>query len=115
MDIQRIEKPWGSEDWLYVGNQYVVKRLFMKAGHSCSLQFHREKHETVYVVAGVMDFTFGQQGESLRVERLSTGDCRIISPGEVHRMKAVEDCTYLEASTPQLEDVVRLVDDYGRG
>ena len=114
MDIHRIDKPWGYEEWLYVGDGYAVKRLFMVAGHSCSLQYHEEKHETIYVLKGVMDFAFGSRGAQLAVERLTSGDCRVIPPGKVHRMSAVEDCTYLEASTPQLDDVVRLADDYGR-
>ncbi len=60
--MERIDKPWGHEDWVYVGDEYVVKRLFMRAGHACSLQFHREKHETIYVVEGVLDLTFAAPG-----------------------------------------------------
>lgn len=112
--MKRIEKPWGHEDWIFVGKEYVVKRLFMRAGHACSLQFHEEKHETVYVVEGDLDLTFATQGGPQEVHRLQAGDHWVLNPGDIHRMSAVTDCTYLEASTPQLDDVIRLEDSYGR-
>jgi mannose-6-phosphate isomerase-like protein (cupin superfamily) len=110
----RTEKPWGYEDLISVNDKYVMKRLFMKAGHSCSLQFHEQKHETVYVVKGTLNVSVGESIRTLRDLVMHEGDHLILEPGVVHRMTAIEDCIYLEASTPELQDVVRLEDNYGR-
>jgi len=114
MTTVRIEKPWGYEDLVYVGEQYVVKRLFMTAGHSCSLQYHNLKHETVIVLHGELSFRVGSTENDLQEVRLAPGDSWVIEPGVIHQMRAVTDCIYMEASTPQLDDVVRLQDSYGR-
>ena len=110
----RIEKPWGHEELLSLNERYVMKRLFMKSGHSCSLQFHAHKHETVYVVKGKLSVSVGGSVDKLHEQIMSEGDHLILEPGVIHRMTALEDCTYLEASTPELQDVVRLEDNYGR-
>lgn len=110
----KIEKPWGAEELLEHNERYVVKRLFMKAGHRCSLQFHERKRETVYVLSGLLKVTIGEHPESLIDQIHRAGDSLTLQPGTVHRMEAIEDALYLEASTPELQDVVRLSDDYGR-
>ncbi len=110
----RVDKPWGYEEWLFVGENYAFKKLFMTAGNACSLQFHVQKHETVYVVSGELQFEVGATAEDLVAHRLVAGDSWVIEQGTVHRMSAVMDTVYLEASTPQLDDVVRITDKYGR-
>lgn len=112
MDI--IEKPWGHEVIVAKTPNYVVKRLFMKHGHRCSLQYHLIKTETVIVESGVLKVSLGPSNETLTEHELKAGDHLTIAAGMIHRMYGVSDCYYLECSTPELEDVVRLVDDYGR-
>lgn len=105
-----IEKPWGREEIIETNPNYTVKRLLMKMGHQCSYQYHEKKVETVVVLQGRLTIIH-DQGETI----LEPGEAVTITPGQKHRMKAVtEDCYYLEASTSQLDDVVRLQDDYGR-
>jgi mannose-6-phosphate isomerase len=104
-----IIKPWGYEEILETNEQYTVKRITMNAGHRCSLQKHIEKKETFVLLKGVMQLTHND------VERaLQDGDSFTIEPGEVHRMAAVTNIVYLECSTSQLDDVVRIADLYGR-
>jgi mannose-6-phosphate isomerase len=109
----RTEKPWGYEE-LIEAKRYVVKRLFMRAGHQCSLQYHEHKRETVIVFSGQLDLVIGESVESLRTTTMSPGETATIAPNVVHRMRAVTDCTYYEASTCELDDVVRVQDDYER-
>tara|TARA_B100001996_G_scaffold383058_1_gene377192 strand:- start:2874 stop:3206 length:333 start_codon:yes stop_codon:yes gene_type:complete len=103
-----IEKPWGSEELLEKNEFYVLKKLTMNAGHQCSLQYHNQKHETVYVLEGELHLFFEDKWRIC-----SPGDVVVIPPKAVHRMKAVEEkAVYLESSTTQLDDVVRIEDDY---
>jgi len=109
-----IEKPWGKEEILEINDRYMLKRLTMFKGHRCSLQFHNMKRETIYVLMGHLKIFYGSSKDDL-VMRLCGPDEQItIKPGLIHRMEAEEDCVYLEASTPETEDVVRLSDDYQR-
>ena len=112
---RRVEKPWGWElIWAHT-EDYVGKVLFVRAGHSLSLQFHNEKDESWYVQSGSAEVQLGDAGEAvLSTEIVRPGACFRFRPGTVHRVRALEDTTILEASTPQLDDVVRLEDDYGR-
>ncbi len=112
MDI--IKKPWGKEEILELNEKYVVKRLTMKKGHKCSLQYHNLKHETVYLLAGKLKIYLGENENNLNVRVFNPGEYLSLSPKKIHRMEAVEDSVYLEASTPELDDVVRIVDDYSR-
>ena len=107
--MRRIEKDWGYEEVLEENNDYVVKKLFMKAGHRCSKQYHEFKRETFYLVSGTMAF---HTEDGIMV--VSAGYYKTIEPYEIHRMGAITDIVYLESSTPFLEDVVRLEDDYNR-
>jgi mannose-6-phosphate isomerase-like protein (cupin superfamily) len=111
---QRILKPWGFEEIIEINENYVVKRLHMEQGHRCSLQFHVKKHETVVVLSGVLKLMIGGSVNELLEVRMVVGDSVVIRPGIVHRMEAIETCEYLESSTPELDDVVRLSDDYKR-
>lgn len=108
--MERTEKPWGYEELIELNEFYVVKKLFMKKGQRCSLQYHREKTETVTVLEGVLTLSVDDQTITLRPFETIT-----ITPGTHHRMMAIDgDCLYMESSTIQLDDVVRIEDDYGR-
>jgi len=109
-----IEKPWGSEKLLERNESYMVKLLTMWKGQCCSIQYHEKKVETVYVLSGLLRVYIGDSLETLAPVDMKPGDHVTLRPGRVHRMEGVEDSTYLEASTPELEDVVRLQDKYGR-
>jgi len=112
---RRVEKPWGWELIWAVADQYVGKILFVKAGESLSLQFHNEKDESWYVESGRAQLELGDAGQgALNREVVGEGACFRYRPGTVHRVTALEDTTILEVSTPQLDDVVRLDDKYGR-
>jgi quercetin dioxygenase-like cupin family protein len=111
---RRVEKPWGYEIIWAETDAYVGKILHINAGEALSLQYHRDKDETIFVLRGEMRFLAGPSPEELTEYRMRESDRFHTPPGTVHRMIAVTDCDILEASTPHLEDVVRLEDRYGR-
>lgn len=112
---ERIEKPWGYELIWAHSEQYVGKILFVRAGEELSLQFHNRKDETIYVQQGRIEIEISAPGVRLpEVEVATAGAAFRIRPGTIHRWRALEDSVVLEASTPDLEDVVRLEDRYGR-
>jgi mannose-6-phosphate isomerase len=114
-DPRRVEKPWGWELIWAHSETYVGKILFVRAGESLSLQYHNEKDESWYIEAGRAQVELGQTGDAVLNEAIiSRGDAFRFRPGTVHRVTAIDDTTILEVSTPQLEDVVRLQDLYGR-
>ena len=114
-DTRRVDKPWGYELIWAVAESYVGKVLFVKAGHSLSLQYHRDKDESWLVQSGRAKLELGAEGDEALVEReIGAGDAFRYRPGTVHRVTAIEDTTILEVSTPHLDDVVRLEDAYGR-
>jgi quercetin dioxygenase-like cupin family protein len=108
-----VKKPWGSEFVWAMTPKYVGKILRIKKGGRLSLQYHRWKDETIHMLSGTMDFEVEEKGR-LVVRRLRKGEGYRIRPRTKHRMTAVSDCEVLEVSTPQLLDVVRLEDAYGR-
>ena len=109
-----IEKPWGKEELIEINEHYMVKKLTMWKGHRCSLQYHNQKKETIYVLSGQLKIHSGPSENELTVKIYGPNDTITLLPGTIHRMEGVEDCVYLEASTPQMEDVVRIQDDYNR-
>ena len=110
---ERIDKPWGYELIWARTERYVGKILHIKKGESLSYQYHRVKEESIQLLSGALELEVeGTDGR--KSLRLAPGDCFHIVPGMKHRMIAVEDCDVLEVSTPELEDVVRLEDRYGR-
>jgi mannose-6-phosphate isomerase len=114
-DPQKIEKPWGHELIFAVTERYAGKLLVVKAGESLSLQFHNVKDEAWYVLSGRAEVELGAPGERiLSREVVGAGASFRFPPGTVHRVRAVEDTTILEVSTPELDDVIRLEDRYGR-
>ena len=110
---RRIEKPWGYELIWAHADRYVGKILHISQGHALSLQYHRQKDETIHLQSGSMRLEY-DRGEGRREVVLRPGDSVRVRPGMVHRMVALTDCDVLEAGTPELEDVVRLEDRYGR-
>ena len=114
-EVRKVEKPWGYELIWALTDVYCGKVLFVRAGQSLSLQFHREKDESWLVQSGRAKLELGNVGDSvLKAEVVGPGAAFHYTPGTVHRVTAIEDTTILEVSTPQLEDVVRLEDAYGR-
>ena len=113
-EIQVKEKPWGREIWFAHTPEYAGKILEIKKGHRFSLQYHEKKRETQLIVEGKVKFTIGKNQEECDDVILSAGDKVDISPGVIHRAEAIEDTVIFEVSTPELDDVVKLDDDYGR-
>ena len=113
MSATRVDKPWGFELRFVRTDRYAGKALFIKAGSQLSLQYHEKKDEAFYVQSGTLDLVLGT-GKEQTVVRMNPGDSRHIPPGTVHRFRAVTDTLLFEVSTPELEDVVRIEDDYGR-
>jgi quercetin dioxygenase-like cupin family protein len=113
--VRHVPKPWGHETiWAHT-DRYVGKILHVKAGHALSVQYHERKDETVHLLTGELRYWVQLPGEAeLRDQRLVAGESFRITPGTVHYMEAVSDCDILEASTPELDDVIRLQDRYGR-
>ena len=113
---RRVEKPWGYELWWARTERYVGKILHLRRGESLSLQYHNVKDETIMLQSGRLLFETrpaGDEGELRKIE-MKPGDVFHIAPGVLHRMTGLEDCDIVEVSTPELEDVVRLEDRYGR-
>jgi len=112
---QKVDKPWGHELIWAVSDSYAGKILFVKAGESLSLQFHKVKDEAWFVLEGRARLELSAPGERmLNSEVIGPGAAFRFPPGTVHRLTAVEDTRIVEVSTPELDDVVRLEDRYGR-
>ena len=112
-DVTRVEKPWGYELHWAKTDRYVGKLIHVNAGHALSLQYHNQKDETIYLHSGLLWLEI-QEGESLMKRKMRPGERAHITPKTVHRMTAIEDSDIFEVSTPELHDVVRLEDRYGR-
>jgi quercetin dioxygenase-like cupin family protein len=110
---QRIDKPWGHELLWALTGSYAGKILHVRAGECLSRQFHITKDEYQYVLSGQVVVELGEQHDA-RCRTLVEGEGLHIPAGLVHRLLAISDATVLEVSTPELDDVVRLEDDYGR-
>lgn len=111
--MQKVDKPWGYELIWARTDRYVGKILFIKAGEALSLQYHKIKDETIYLFSGQMKLLLEADGD-LKEHIVNPGEAFRIMPNIRHRMIAVSDCHVLEASTPELDDVVRLEDRYKR-
>lgn len=112
---RRVDKPWGYELIWALADTYCGKLLVVKAGQALSMQFHREKDESWYVLEGRAKIEMAAAGETVPASEVVTpGAAFRITPGTVHRVRALEDTTILEVSTPHLDDIVRLEDSYGR-
>lgn len=107
--MQRIEKPWGYELWWAVTEKYVGKLIHVNQGHSLSLQYHVKKHESMFLMNGEAEILL--DGET---RAFHSGESVVIPPPVTHRLTAITDIEVIEVSTPELDDVVRLEDRYGR-
>ena len=110
----KVEKPWGYEIRWAITDRYLGKILHINAGEALSLQYHQQKDESLLVIKGAMDLELGEVSGELERRRLEVGDTVHIRPGQRHRMTAVDDTDIFEVSTPEIDDVVRLEDRYGR-
>jgi mannose-6-phosphate isomerase len=113
LPVKRVPKPWGYELIFAKTERYVGKILHINRGESLSLQYHEIKEETLFVVAGELKLTIEIDGERRELP-LRAGEAFHIAPRTIHRMEAIEDTDVAEVSTPELDDVVRLEDRYGR-
>ena len=113
VNVVRVPKPWGHETIWAHSDRYVGKILHINAGQELSVQYHNKKDETVHLLSGEISYRV-KTNELLEDMRLRVGESFRITPGTVHQMVAVTDCDVLEVSTPELDDVVRLSDKYGR-
>jgi quercetin dioxygenase-like cupin family protein len=111
---RKVDKPWGHELWWALTDDYAGKILHIEKGHRLSLQFHEHKDESAYLLSGRLLLIKGASEDELETTELGPGAVWRNVPGEVHTIEAIEDCEVLEASTAQLDDVVRLQDSYGR-
>jgi mannose-6-phosphate isomerase-like protein (cupin superfamily) len=114
--VHVVEKPWGHEEWLSVTKRYVLKKLVLKKGARFSLQYHKKKEESLYLITGKIKLTLGKADKSgrLEVSVFKRGETLHLLPKTIHRAEALEESVIIEASTPHLLDVVRLSDDYRR-
>jgi mannose-6-phosphate isomerase-like protein (cupin superfamily) len=110
----RVDKPWGYELRFAITERYLGKVIHVNRGEALSLQYHEAKDETLMVSRGAMDLELMDDAGLLQTHRMTEGDVVRIAPGRHHRMTAIEDCDIFEVSSPEIDDVVRLEDRYGR-
>jgi mannose-6-phosphate isomerase-like protein (cupin superfamily) len=110
----KVDKPWGYELRFAITDRYLGKVIHVNKGESLSLQYHNQKDETLLVTEGAMDLELAGADGVIETHHMSEGECVRIVPGRTHRMVAVEDCEFFEVSSPEIDDVVRLEDRYGR-
>jgi mannose-6-phosphate isomerase len=110
----RVDKPWGYELRWAITERYLGKIIHVDAGHSLSLQYHVQKDESIYVLRGALDLVLEDDAGELQTHRLEPGMSARVRPGRRHRFVAVDDVDIIEVSSPEIDDVVRLEDAYGR-
>jgi len=111
---EKTVKPWGYELLYALTDSYAGKIIFVRRNHRLSLQYHQSKEETMYFQSGRALVETGTEATMLSENIFEAGQSLHLPPGTCHRIKALEDTVILEVSTPQLDDVIRLDDDYGR-
>lgn len=112
--VVKVPKPWGHETIWAHSDRYVGKILHINAGQELSVQYHERKDETVHLLSGELSYRVQSDSGVMEDVRLKRGESFRITPGTIHQMVAVTDCDVLEVSTPELDDVVRVSDKYGR-
>src|SRR3989338_10751257 len=121
-----VIKPWGKEVWLELNDRYCYKRIYISSGHQTSLQYHERKLETNYIISGEAEvwmedpigtirLNIGKSIYSFSVTRMGINDFFTVKPKTIHRIKALTDIILQEVSTPEVDDVIRMQDDSGRG
>ena len=112
--VVKVPKPWGHETIWAHSDRYVGKILHINAGQELSVQYHNKKDETVHLLSGKLVYRVQSDGDLMEDVQLKLGESFRITPGTIHQIVALTDCDVLEVSTPELDDVVRLSDKYGR-
>jgi len=112
--LAKVEKPWGGEELLAHTELYALKRIHVNKGSRPSLQYHERKSESLYLLSGRIRIEMGDSKEDLAVDELLPGRAVDVPRGRIHRVSALEDSVIIEVSTPELDDVVRVEDDYDR-
>jgi mannose-6-phosphate isomerase-like protein (cupin superfamily) len=112
--ISTIVKPWGGEELLAHTDKYALKRIHVKQGSRPSLQYHERKSESLYLLSGLLQIEIGDNADELITEMIKPGDIVDVPTRKIHRVSAIEDSIIIEVSTPELDDVVRMKDDYDR-
>ena len=112
--VVKVPKPWGHETIWAQSDRYVGKILHINAGQELSVQYHNKKDETVHLLSGEIVYRVQSDADLLEDVQLKLGESFRITPGTIHQIVALTDCDVLEVSTPELDDVVRLSDKYGR-
>ncbi|MCU0960637.1 MAG: hypothetical protein MUF48_11085 [Pirellulaceae bacterium] len=112
--MQIVEKPWGRELWIAHTDKYALKIIEVHKGTRSSLQYHVKKHEHIYVDGGLLQVEWEDEAGRMQTLQLKSGDVIENKPGRKHRVLALEDARLIEVSTPELDDVVRVEDDYNR-
>jgi mannose-6-phosphate isomerase len=110
----RVEKPWGHEIRWAVTDRYLGKLIHVNKGHQLSLQYHVQKDESIFIASGLLDLVLEDDTGDLHVHRMTPGMSARVRAGRRHRFIAVEDTDLFEVSSPEIDDVVRLEDSYGR-
>jgi mannose-6-phosphate isomerase len=111
---RRVDKPWGHELVWAETDRYAGKILVIETGRRLSLQYHRHKVESILIVSGRMRLELAGEDGVIRTEELGPGESRLVPAGRTHRYAAIERVELLEVSSPELDDVVRVEDDFGR-
>ena len=109
-----VENPWGREVWVEENEKYICRILHLKKDCAVSLQYHKHKLETLYVISGKATYIFQRPGEEKITRTIGPGDILNHKPYEVHREIAIEDTVLFEVCTPEIDDIIRLEDSYGR-
>lgn len=112
--VRFVEKPWGWERWIAVTGSYALKEIFFRKGERCSLQLHRKKEEHILILSGLLEVQEEDSQHKLLTRTYGPGTILYNPPGYRHRNTALEDTRIIEVSTPELDDLVRLEDDYQR-
>jgi mannose-6-phosphate isomerase-like protein (cupin superfamily) len=110
----RVDKPWGYELRWAITDRYLGKVIHVNAGQALSLQYHVQKDETIFVLSGELDLVLEDEAGAVNTHRLTAGMSARVRPGRRHRFQAVTDVDLCEVSSPEIDDVVRLEDNYGR-
>lgn len=114
VDAGRVDKPWGYELRWAITDRYLGKIIHVDAGHQLSLQYHVQKDEALFVLSGDLDLVLENEAGEIETHRLTRGMSARVHPGRRHRFRAVTDVDLCEVSSPEIDDVVRLEDSYGR-
>ena len=113
-EVKVVSKPWGLESWIELNDKYCYKRIYINAGYQTSLQYHNFKLETNYIIDGEAEVTLENDNGIIEVIIMEKDECFTVLPKRKHRVKAITDLILQEVSTPDINDVIRIEDDFNR-